>query len=88
ETIQLKIADSGIGMAKSVREHIFEPFFTTKGEKGNGLGLGIVSRILRNHSGDIHVNSEPGHGTTFTLTLPATCCQEQHHQSSFVSALA
>jgi signal transduction histidine kinase len=88
ETIQLKIADSGIGMAKSVREHIFEPFFTTKGEKGNGLGLGIVSRILRNHSGDIHVNSEPGHGTTFTLTLPATRCQEQHHQSSFVSALA
>ena len=68
-TIQLRVVDTGIGMAESVQKHIFEPFFTTKGEKGNGLGLGIVSRIIRNHGGDIRVASKPGQGTCFTLTF-------------------
>jgi len=69
-TIQLRVVDTGMGMADSVQKHIFEPFFTTKGEKGNGLGLGIVSRIIRNHGGDIRVASKPGQGTCFTLTFP------------------
>ncbi|MBT3605329.1 MAG: hypothetical protein HN521_19880 [Candidatus Latescibacteria bacterium] len=70
-TIQLRIEDTGIGMAESVQKQIFDPFFTTKGEKGNGLGLGIVSRIIRNHSGQIRVASQPGKGTHFTLTFHA-----------------
>jgi signal transduction histidine kinase len=72
DAIQLQIADTGIGMAESVRTRIFEPFFSTKGEKGNGLGLGIVSRIVHNHSGEIRVESQPGKGTCFTLTFHAT----------------
>lgn len=70
-TIQLRIEDTGIGMAESVQRQIFDPFFTTKGEKGNGLGLGIVSRIVRNHDGQIRVASQPGKGTRFTLTFHA-----------------
>lgn len=76
-TIQLRVVDTGIGMVESVREHIFEPFFTTKGEKGNGLGLGIVSRIVRNHDGDIRVTSQPGKGTCFTLTFHALTPENQ-----------
>lgn len=76
--IQLRVVDTGIGMADSVQKHIFEPFFTTKGERGNGLGLGIVSRIIRNHGGDIRVASKPGQGTCFTLTFQV----EQTHNNT------
>ncbi|MFT5365309.1 MAG: signal transduction histidine kinase [Candidatus Latescibacterota bacterium] len=71
DTIQLQVIDTGIGMAESVQNHIFEPFFTTKGENGNGLGLGIVSRIVHTHAGTIKVDSQPGKGTCFTLTFQA-----------------
>lgn len=68
--ISLDIEDSGIGMSDSVRRRIFDPFFTTKGEKGNGLGLGIVRRIVREHGGDIRVRTQLGQGTCFTVLLP------------------
>jgi signal transduction histidine kinase len=67
----LTIADNGIGMTEDVRKRIFEPFFTTKevGE-GTGLGLSIVFKIIEKHHGNISVMSDPGKGTTFTITLP------------------
>ena len=69
--ISVKIADTGIGMSNEVRQRIFEPFFTTKdvGE-GTGLGLSIVFGIIETHHGAIDVQSTPGKGTTFTVTLP------------------
>ncbi len=64
--------DNGGGIPENVRKRIFEPFFTTK-EVGQGTGLGLsVSYfiITNNHQGQMEVQCQPGHGTTFTLRLP------------------
>jgi PAS domain S-box-containing protein len=64
------VADTGVGIPEAVSRRIFEPFFSTKGEGGSGLGLAMVYSIVTRHRGDIRVDSEPGHGATFTLTFP------------------
>jgi two-component system sensor histidine kinase PilS (NtrC family) len=68
--VKVSIADCGSGIAPYEKEKIFEPFFTTK-EGGTGLGLSIVHRIVESHNGTIKVESEPGRGSTFTISLPA-----------------
>jgi PAS domain S-box-containing protein len=69
--VELVVADAGIGIEPADLERIFEPFFTTKQEgKGTGLGLSIVKNIVEAHHGAITCDSQPGHGTTFTVTLP------------------
>ena len=67
---RVTISDTGGGMTPEVQERIFEPFFTTKGQQGNGLGLCIVRRIVREHGGDIRIESTPGEGTRFIVLLP------------------
>jgi signal transduction histidine kinase len=71
--ILIQVADTGVGIKPEHLERIFDPGFTTKGVGvGTGLGLSITYRIIENHQGSIHVESEPGRGTTFTLRLPIT----------------
>ena len=66
---QIRITDSGPGIAASFINKVFDPFFTTK-EDGTGLGLSIVSRIIKEHGGRIDLTSTEGRGTTFTIVLP------------------
>lgn len=68
--IRLRIADEGIGMADDIVEKIFDPYFSTK-HTGSGLGLATVRSIVDKHNGTIHVASQPGEGTIFTIELPA-----------------
>lgn len=68
-TVCLKIMDTGIGISEEDIEHLFEPFFTRK-DKGTGLGLANVKRILEEHEGNIEIDSTLGEGTTVTMWLP------------------
>jgi two-component system sensor histidine kinase PilS (NtrC family) len=71
ESLELSVTDTGHGIAAHDLGQLFEPFFSTKPE-GNGLGLALVHRVVRDHGGTVDVQSEPSVGTTFTLTLPVT----------------
>ncbi len=72
--IILQVQDDGVGIPAEIAPHLFEPFFTTKegskGSHGVGLGLAISKNIVERHLGRIDLKSEPGRGTTFTITLP------------------
>ena len=73
DEVALSVEDSGKGIAAELHERIFEPFFTTKDEWSNvGLGLSVSYRLVAEHGGRITVRSEPGHGATFTVYLPAS----------------
>ncbi len=65
----LHVRDTGTGMDPARAEEIFEPFVTSK-EKGSGLGLHVVQRIVEGHGGRIELETEPGRGSTFTVVLP------------------
>jgi len=72
DAVELCFADTGAGIAPAELGRIFEPFFTTKpAGQGNGLGLVVAQGIVRDHGGEIEVESEPGEGTCFRIHLPA-----------------
>ena len=64
------VSDTGTGMSPDVKQRLFDPFFTTKGKAGTGMGLAVSFGIIRRHEGSIEVDSEPGRGTTFKISLP------------------
>ena len=68
--VVLTIADNGMGMTPEVRSRLFDPFFTTKGKNGTGMGMAVSFGIIRRHNGSIDVESEPGRGATFRISLP------------------
>jgi two-component system NtrC family sensor kinase len=71
DRVRVSVADSGAGIAPENIARIFDPFFTTKGaRKGTGLGLSVSYGIVREHGGDIKVESTPGAGTRFELSFP------------------
>ncbi len=74
--VRISVTDTGVGMEPDVRKRVFEPFFTTR-KMGGGSGLGLASAygIIRNHGGAIEVKSQPGHGTTFHIYLPASTAE-------------
>jgi len=69
-SVEIGVADTGKGIAPEFLPHIFDPFFSTKGEGGTGLGLSVSYGIIKNHHGEIRVDSKVGVGTTFTIELP------------------
>ena len=69
DEVWVSIADTGGGIAQEKINRIFEPFYTTK-QKGTGLGLMIVQRIVRDHGGRIELESRVGKGTMFRIWLP------------------
>jgi PAS domain S-box-containing protein len=89
--VQLKVSDTGLGIAPEVQARVFDPFFTTK-TTGHGLGLTVVQGIVGNLSGTIRISSRPGTGTTVRVLLPCTkqetsitrpACRDEVHESQF-----
>jgi signal transduction histidine kinase len=79
-SVHIRVSDSGGGIDPQHQPHLFEPLFTTK-TRGLGLGLAISREIIQRHQGRISVNSAPGQGTTFTVTLPAEdICHDEENQ--------
>jgi signal transduction histidine kinase len=71
EAVEIQVSDTGCGVPPENLAKLFTPFFTTKEMgKGTGLGLAIAYGVIKMHSGDISVESQPGQGTTFTVCLP------------------
>jgi signal transduction histidine kinase len=74
DSVKLSIKDTGSGMDERTQSKIFEPYFTTKAT-GTGLGLTVVYKVIKEHKGDISVNSKKGEGTEFIITLPVPTSQ-------------
>ncbi|MFA4915777.1 MAG: PAS domain S-box protein [Syntrophales bacterium] len=71
DSVLIKIGDTGMGIPEEIKDKIFEAFFTTKQKvKGVGLGLSVCYGIIKDHGGEIKVDSDVGKGTTFIITLP------------------
>jgi signal transduction histidine kinase len=67
----IEIRDTGCGIPEEKLDHIFDPFFTTKEEgEGTGMGLSIVYGVVKNHGGNIRVESQVGKGTSSVLSFP------------------
>jgi PAS domain S-box-containing protein len=69
-SVVIAVADTGFGIEKDALNRIFQPFYTAKKTRGLGLGLPICERIIKNHGGNIEVDSTVGKGTTFKIVLP------------------
>ncbi|HSI49709.1 MAG TPA: ATP-binding protein [Ideonella sp.] len=79
ETLQIRVTDTGTGIAEHLLGKVFEPFFTTKAPgEGSGLGLSIVYGFVRQSGGEVEVSSRAGEGTCFTLRFP---CAAGHGQA-------
>ncbi len=72
DMIEICVTDTGLGISPEFLPHVFDPFFSTKGVGGTGLGLSVSYGIIKNHNGNIKVDSGLGTGTTFSIELPTS----------------
>jgi signal transduction histidine kinase len=80
--VTVSIADNGCGMSAAEQANLFKPFYTTK-KSGTGLGLSVVAQIIRDHRGALHVQSESGQGTVFTVFIPGESPQPALLKASY-----
>ncbi len=69
DNVIVVVSDSGVGIPEELQGKIFEPYFTTR-DTGSGLGLTVVYKVVKEHGGDLHMDSQSGRGTTFRISLP------------------
>jgi two-component system NtrC family sensor kinase len=82
DMIKVEVTDTGMGIPEENISKIFDSFFTTKDEvKGVGLGLSVCYGFIKEHGGDINVQSQVGAGTTFTITLPVHVIAEPEEKA-------
>jgi PAS domain S-box-containing protein len=70
QIIRFEVSDNGTGMSAEVQAKMFTSFYSTKGHRGTGLGLLVTHKLIEEHAGRIHVETQPGRGTTVTVWLP------------------
>lgn len=70
DSVSITVSDTGTGIPEDIQGKIFEPYFTTR-DTGSGLGLTVVYKVVREHGGDLHMDSVPDRGTTFRISIPA-----------------
>jgi signal transduction histidine kinase/ActR/RegA family two-component response regulator len=75
--VEVRIADTGVGMTEEVKRRVFDPFFTTKGVTNSGLGMSVSYGIIKRHGGEILIESELGKGTSFVIHLPTGYGEEE-----------
>jgi histidine kinase len=78
--ILIRVSDNGPGISEEIRRSLFKKFFSTKGSKGTGLGLVVTRKVIEEHKGTISVDSEPGKGATFSISIPCRTLEEKHQQ--------
>ena len=78
ESVTFEVEDNGMGMADEVKEKLFTSLFSTKGTGGTGLGLLVTHKIVQEHGGQITVDTEPGRGSCFRITIPQEEAQAPH----------
>jgi signal transduction histidine kinase/pSer/pThr/pTyr-binding forkhead associated (FHA) protein len=81
--VRLAVTDNGVGISPQRLPDLFKPFMSSKGAKGTGLGLAVSRKILREHGGDILVQSQPGKGSRFVLRLPVHSSLHPEQSSPF-----
>ena len=69
ETVTVRVGDTGPGIPQEIQGKVFEPYFTTR-DFGSGLGLTLVYKIVKEHLGEIELDSKPGSGSTFSISIP------------------
>jgi signal transduction histidine kinase len=85
--VRIAVLDNGVGIPPQKMAEIFKPFVSSKGAKGTGLGLAVSRKILREHGGDILVQSQPGRGSRFILRLPIRSPLVSHESNETGTAL-
>ena len=71
------MSDDGPGISEDLNARVFEDFFSTKGTEGTGIGLLVAQKVAEDHGGNVTFSSQPGRGTTFTVTIPTAASRPE-----------